>query len=109
MAAVATREEFVARPQAGRRASRLFEPRTVSLEDSILSVWRDLVEHGSAECPVCGGSMSPAADGGCSRCGSELSYEARTAPRSPETRYGAVPRSPENQVGAGRRRRRAYT
>ena len=87
MAAVATREESLARrPQASRRGSRLFEPRTVGLEDSILTVWRDLVEQGRAECPVCGGSMSPAADGGCSRCGSELCSGAETAPRSPETR-----------------------
>ena len=86
MAAVATREQAVARrSHGGRRASRLFEPRTVSLEDSILTVWRDLAEQGRAECPVCDGPMSPAAEGGCSRCGAELSSGAETAPRSPET------------------------
>jgi hypothetical protein len=86
MAAVATREQAVAgRSHRGRRAARLFEPRTVSLEESILTVWRDLVEQGRAECPVCSGPLSPAAEGGCPRCGAELSSGAETAPRSPET------------------------
>jgi hypothetical protein len=84
MAAVATRDHAVARRPHGR-ASRLFEPRTVSLEDSILTVWRDLVEQGRAECPVCGGPMAPAAEGGCSGCGARLGSGAETAPRSPET------------------------
>ena len=73
MAALATREQGVAaQSQAGRRVSRLFEPGSVSLEDSILAVWEDLVAEGRAECPVCGGSMSPSADGGCPSCGSKL-------------------------------------
>jgi tRNA(Ile2) C34 agmatinyltransferase TiaS len=98
MAAVATREESVARrPQAGRRPSRLFEPRTVSLEDSILTVWRDLVEHGRAECPVCGDSMSPASDGGCPRCGSELFFEVEEGPAQPSNQAGAAPRSAETR------------
>jgi hypothetical protein len=84
MAAVATRDQAVRPPR--RRASRLFEPRTVSLEESILSVWRDLVDQGRGECPVCGGPMSPVAEGGCARCGSELCSGAETAPRSSETR-----------------------
>ena len=84
MAAVATRDQAVARRLHGR-ASRLFEPRTVSLEDSILTVWRDLVEQGRAECPVCGGPMAPAAEGGCSGCGARLGSGAEAAPRSPET------------------------
>ena len=71
MAALATRERALAeRPQADRGASRLFEPGSVSLEDSILAVWDALVAEGRADCPVCGGSIS--ADRGCAGCGSEL-------------------------------------
>jgi hypothetical protein len=74
MAALATREQAVVeRPHAGDGASRLFEPAGATLEDSILVVWEDLVAQGCAECPVCGGSLSPSADGGCPACGSELS------------------------------------
>jgi tRNA(Ile2) C34 agmatinyltransferase TiaS len=71
MAALATRERAVAeRSQPDERASRLFQPGSVTLEDSILAVWENLVAEGRAECPVCGGSIS--ADGGCPGCGSEL-------------------------------------
>ena len=71
MAALATRERAAAeRPLPDRRASRLFEPGQVTLEDSILAVWESLVAEGRAECPVCGGSIS--AEGGCAGCGSEL-------------------------------------
>ena len=74
MAALATREQGIAeRSPVGKGASRLFEPGGATLEDSILAVWEDLVAHGCAECPVCGRSMSPSADGGCPACGSELS------------------------------------
>jgi rubrerythrin len=74
MAALATREQGVAQQrQSGQGASRLFEPGGATLEDSILAVWEDLVAQGRAECPVCGRSMSPSADGGCPACGSELS------------------------------------
>jgi rubrerythrin len=73
MAALATREQGIAeQPRAERRVPRLFEPGGASLEDSILAVWEDLVAEGRAECPVCGGSMSPSADGGCPSCGSKL-------------------------------------
>ena len=71
MAALATRERAVAeRPRVDDGASRLFQPGSVSLEDSILAVWAGLVADGRADCPVCGGSI--AADGGCAGCGSEL-------------------------------------
>ena len=71
MAAVVTRERSAAeRPQPDRGASRLFEPGSVTLEDSILAVWEGLVAEGRAECPVCGDSIS--AEGGCAGCGSEL-------------------------------------
>ena len=71
MAPVATRERSAAeRPQPDRGASRLFEPGSVTLEDSIVAVWESLAAEGSAECPVCGGSIS--AEGGCADCGSEL-------------------------------------
>ena len=71
MGALATRERAIAeRPQADPHASRLFEPRGATLEDSILAVWQELVAEGRADCPVCGGSIS--ADGGCAGCGSEL-------------------------------------
>jgi hypothetical protein len=52
-------------------ADRLFEPGGVSLEDSILRIWDELVNEGRTACPVCGGSMTPA--GGCEDCRSELS------------------------------------
>jgi hypothetical protein len=71
MAALATRARAVReRPQADQRASRLFEPGSLSLEDSILAIWDVLVAEGRADCPVCGGSIS--AHGGCAGCGSEL-------------------------------------
>ena len=58
--------------EAGRPAQRLFEPRAggVSLEDSILRVWEDLVGDGSAGCPVCSGRLR--AGVGCEACGSAL-------------------------------------
>jgi rubrerythrin len=73
MAALATREHAVAEQrQAGHGPSRLFEPGGSTLEDVVLRVWKDLAAEGRAVCPVCGGSMSPSADGGCPACGSEL-------------------------------------
>ena len=76
MAAIATsaREAFLTHPPAAERsAPRLFEPaggHEVSLEDSILGVWEDLVATARAECPVCGGALRR--DSGCEACGSEL-------------------------------------
>ena len=71
MAALATREQAVAEQrQAGQGASKLFEPGGATLEDVVLRVWEDLAAEGRAVCPVCGGSMSPSADGGCRTCGS---------------------------------------
>lgn len=76
MPAVATgpRETFLAHPPTAEHlAPRLFEPadgHEVTLEDSILSVWEDLVATASAECPVCGGHLRR--DTGCESCGSEL-------------------------------------
>jgi tRNA(Ile2) C34 agmatinyltransferase TiaS len=74
MAPLATREQIVAeQPQSDPGASRLFEPGGATLEDVVLRVWEDLMADGRAVCPVCGGSMSPSADGGCPACGSKLS------------------------------------
>jgi hypothetical protein len=76
VSAVATsgREAFLTHPPtAERSAPRLFEPaggREVSLEDSILGVWEDLVATARAECPVCGGRLHR--ESGCEACGSEL-------------------------------------
>jgi hypothetical protein len=76
VAAVATgeREASLTHPPAAERsAPRLFEPtggREVSLEDSILGVWEDLVATARAECPVCGGPLRR--DTGCELCGAEL-------------------------------------
>ena len=50
---------------------RLFEPHGLTLEDTILGAWEDLVAGNPAECPVCGGRMRAA--GGCDSCGSDLS------------------------------------
>jgi tRNA(Ile2) C34 agmatinyltransferase TiaS len=54
-----------------RSAMRLFEPHGLTLEDTILGAWEDLVAGSPAECPVCGGRMRAA--GGCDSCGSDLS------------------------------------
>jgi tRNA(Ile2) C34 agmatinyltransferase TiaS len=54
-----------------RSASRLFEPKGLTLEDTILGAWEDLLAGGPAECPVCGDSMRVA--GGCHSCGADLS------------------------------------
>ena len=43
----------------------------VSLEDSILRSWEELVDLGEASCPVCAGRMHAASR--CEDCGSELS------------------------------------
>jgi hypothetical protein len=58
------------RPQLQPIAPRLFEPAGSTLEDLVLGAWEDLAVEGRAECPVCGGKMSPP---GCSDCGSQLS------------------------------------
>jgi len=75
MGAVATpaRATQVANPPAAERpAARLFEPRTggVTLEDTILRTWEDLVVQGSAGCPVCGGRLR--AGDGCDACDADL-------------------------------------
>lgn len=73
MAAVAelTRQVVLTSPpEAGRSEQRLFDPVEVTLEDSILEAWEDLVRTGRSECPVCGGAMR--SSGGCECCGSEL-------------------------------------
>ncbi|MDX6582577.1 MAG: hypothetical protein QOI10_1761 [Solirubrobacterales bacterium] len=78
MSAVATRRRsaLVTDPPAtARSATRLFEPQRpdggVSLEERLLAVWEDLISHGHAGCPVCGGRIQ--ADAGCDGCGSALS------------------------------------
>lgn len=58
-----------ATPQTEHSAPRLFEPREVSLEESILRVWGDLDINARADCPVCGGTLIPE---GCLDCGSVL-------------------------------------
>ncbi len=75
MSAVATpaRATRVTDPLATERsAPRLFQPRTggVSLEDTILRAWEDLVDQGSAGCPVCGGRLRVM--GGCEACDAAL-------------------------------------
>jgi hypothetical protein len=57
--------------EAGRSATRLFEPSGWTLEDMILGVWEDLAAGNPAECPVCHGRMRVSS--GCETCGSELS------------------------------------
>jgi tRNA(Ile2) C34 agmatinyltransferase TiaS len=54
-----------------RSAQRLFEPKGLTLEDTILGAWEDLLAGDPAECPVCGGAMRVA--GGCHSCGADLS------------------------------------
>ena len=47
------------------------EPGGATLADRIAILWSELVEEGTAECPVCGSEMSAAQ--ACNDCGSELS------------------------------------
>lgn len=54
-----------------RRAVRLFEPGRATLDDRISAAWQQLVEHGSADCPVCGVTVQAGRE--CAGCGSELS------------------------------------
>lgn len=74
MGAVATpaRATRVNDPLATERPAPRHEPRTggVSLEDSILRTWEDLVVQGSAGCPVCGGRLR--AGHGCDGCDADL-------------------------------------
>jgi hypothetical protein len=71
VSAVATRErsraEVDSAPRTGQDAP-LFDD-GLTLEDTVLGVWEDLVVGGSARCPVCGGSLTPDS---CEGCGSEL-------------------------------------
>ena len=53
------------------RSARLFEPKGLTLEDTILGAWEDLLAGGPAECPVCGGTLRAAS--GCGGCGADLS------------------------------------
>jgi hypothetical protein len=59
------------RPPARVPSARLFEPGGVTLEDVVIALWEELVAEGRAECPVCGGSITAAAE--CGSCGAELS------------------------------------
>jgi hypothetical protein len=73
MSAVATRERSVGGAERGPAeppAQRLFDPQGRTLEDSILTTWRELASADRATCPVCSGEMTRA--GGCSSCGAEL-------------------------------------
>jgi hypothetical protein len=74
VAAIATREAegaLAGGSPGAKTRPRLFEPGGTTLEDVILASWNDLVAERSAECPVCGDSMSLLS--GCPSCGSELS------------------------------------
>ena len=52
-------------------ARQMFEPGAPTLDERISSAWSGLVGRGSAECPVCAGTMRAAQP--CAGCGSELS------------------------------------
>jgi hypothetical protein len=72
MTATATHSpELASDATTERSAARLFEPRGLTLEDTILGAWEDLLAGGPAECPVCGDTMRVAS--GCRGCGSDLS------------------------------------
>lgn len=51
------------RPVGGRR---------LTLEQKLTSVWEGLRVDGTAECPVCSGSMEGAGPARCRDCGSEI-------------------------------------
>lgn len=70
-AVTTTRPALADRPPARIPAAQLFEPGGVTLEDVVVALWDELVAEGRAECPVCGGSITPAA--ACGSCGAELS------------------------------------
>ena len=69
--ATATQSPELAIDATTERSARLFEPHGLTLEDTILGAWEDLVAGSPAECPVCGGRLRAA--GGCDSCGSDLS------------------------------------
>jgi hypothetical protein len=54
-----------------RRALRLPEPGRATLEDRVTDLWTQLVDSGTAECPVCSAEIT--AGRPCESCGSELS------------------------------------
>ena len=58
------------RPLLRRAAGRGFEPGRATLDDRITALWKQLVEKGTADCPVCGDALS--AGQPCADCGSEL-------------------------------------
>jgi hypothetical protein len=67
-----------ARPHTGaehralgrREAGCRPEPGRATLDDRMSALWTQLVETGTADCPVCGGEIAAARP--CGSCGSEL-------------------------------------
>ena len=59
------------RPLPRRQTGRGFEPGRATLDDRITALWTELVESGTAECPVCRSEMTAGTP--CGTCGSELS------------------------------------
>ena len=53
-----------------RQAAPQFEPGRATLDDRIAALWTQLIEQGTADCPVCGAEMT--AGRPCGDCGSEL-------------------------------------
>ena len=51
-------------------ARQMFEPSGLTLDERISATWFDLVNRGTAECPVC--SQPSRAAEPCRSCGSEL-------------------------------------
>ena len=54
-----------------REAAPRSEPGRATLDDRIATLWTQLVEQGTADCPVCGTEIT--AGRPCGDCGSELS------------------------------------
>jgi hypothetical protein len=69
--AIATHSPELTIDATTERSARLFESPGLTLEDTILGAWEDLVAGGPAECPVCGGTLRIV--GGCDSCGADLS------------------------------------
>jgi hypothetical protein len=55
----------------GNLEARQIRPTGPTLEERISGTWSRLVEHGTAECPVCGSSLRAARP--CDGCGADLS------------------------------------
>jgi hypothetical protein len=73
MAATATAPPCEEQVQVRRERRPCAGSRGISLGQLLARAHESVHEHGSADCPVCGGSLEPSTGGAsCTRCGSRL-------------------------------------